>query len=165
MHVQVVRGQGRRLRQALLHFRGLAALGVRRRLQNQGHRQRRQPEATRRPGTVPRRGEAVVGPELFDQAGGDLQVEGRDQRQGADLDRQLAGLPQPVDALGAQLVDRAEFVQRTQSPQRQAVGVGHRQRAGERGLRRRQVALAGDPSKHLQRLARDGGQFGPLCLR
>lgn len=87
LRVRVVGGQRQRLGEARLHLLSLAALGVRSRLEDQRHRKGGQVEAARRLGARPAGGETLVGLELLDQAGGDLQVQRRDQRQRTDIDR------------------------------------------------------------------------------
>ena len=101
--------------------------------------------------------QGVVRAELLVQAGRYLQVERRGQGQGALDHGQLACLLETVHALGPELVDGAEFVQRPQSPQLQAVRGGGVRRAGERLLGRLQVALPRHPADHLEGLARDLG--------
>jgi hypothetical protein len=60
---------------------------------------------------------------------------------------------QPVHALGAQLVDGPQLMQRPQVPEPQPVRAGDIRRPGKRALRLLQVALPRDPADHFQGLA------------
>jgi len=121
---------------------------------DQRHRERGQVEAAGRVRRPAGRGQGFVRTELLVQPGRDLQVEGGGQRQRALGHGQLAGLLQPVHALGPELIDGAELVQRPQPPQSQPVCAGQVRGPGERALGRLQVALARHPADHLERLAR-----------
>jgi hypothetical protein len=120
---------------------------------------RRDASADRRP---PGGRQRLIRAELLVQPGGDLQVQRRRQRQRALGHRQLPRLLEPVHALGAQLVDRPELMQRSQVPELQPVRAGDGRRPGERVLRRLQVALPRHPADHLQGLAYDLGQAAVL---
>ena len=114
-------------------------------------------EAAGRVRRPPGRRHGLVRAELLVEAGGDLQVERRGQGQRALGHGELARLLETVHALGPELVDGAEFVQRPQPPQLQPVRGGGVRRPGERPLGRLQVTLPGHPADHLESLARDLG--------
>ena len=133
-------------------------------LEDQRHRQPGEAEAAGRVRRAPGGHQRLIGAELLVQPGGDLQVQRRRQRQRALRHRQLTRLLQPVHALGAQLVDRPQLMQRPQVPELQPVRAGDGRRAGER-LLRLQVALPRHPADHLQGFAHDLGQAAAPAAR
>jgi len=106
--------------------------------------------------------DAPLGVESEIRTGRKLEIERGHQRHGPGGDRQVTGLLQPAGFVGAHEVHTAQFMGCPHQPQAEAVVGGDRELPREDRGCGVEVAVAGEPAEHLERLTCGLGIVGVL---